>query len=108
MNNYCRFFKIMNIYYVKLVIFMNDIFHKMIQKNRSYFLFFMHLLLCNLFVFFIFFFISLTVIAGKEKDLLESKKKIMMIKIYILLYMIHQIHIKKILYIQKMALFFFH
>ena len=35
----------------------------------------MHLLLCNLFVFFIFFFVSLTVIAGKEINLLESQKK---------------------------------
>ena len=51
---------------------MNDIFHKMIQKNRNYFLFFMHLLLCNIFIFFI----SLTVIAGKEIDLLASKKKL--------------------------------
>ena len=75
MNNPCRFFNIINIYYVKSVILMNDFFHKIIQKNHNYFLFFLHILLCNIFVFFIFCFVSLTVIAGKEKDASESKKK---------------------------------
>ena len=54
---------------------MNDIFHKMIQKNRNYFTFFLHTLLCNIFVFFMFCFFSLTVVAGKEIDALESEKK---------------------------------
>ena len=75
MNNYCRFFNIINIYNLKQVILMNDCFHKIIQKNCNYFSFFMHVLLCNIFVLFMFCFASLTVIAGKEIDLLESKKK---------------------------------
>ena len=54
---------------------MNDIFNKMIQKNCNYFSFFFHQLLCNIFIFFVFYFVSIAVIAGKEIDALESKKK---------------------------------
>ena len=54
---------------------MNGIFHKMIEKNRNYFSFFLHTFLCNVFVFIMFFLISLTVIAEKKRDVLESKKK---------------------------------
>ena len=75
MNKHCCFFKIMNIYHVKSVILINNILKKIIQKNCNYFSFFLHTLLCDIFVFFMFCFASLTVIAGKEIDVLESEKK---------------------------------
>ena len=75
MNHHCYFFQIIVACHVKSAVLMNHIFHKMIRKNCSYFLFFLHSSLYNIFIFFIFCFISLTVIAGKEIDTLKNEKK---------------------------------